>query len=126
MALIVSTGNASVPGYRILVSPAGQVVYQSAAGTESGELPAMLARDLFGDLSGSQPLAALPSGSCMTGGSTRPALTVTFSGQRTPDLACPAGGAEQALSEDVEKIIETLGITLTQSGPASALVPQSP
>lgn len=121
MALIVNTGSPTVPGYRIVVAPDGQVTYRTSAGTQSGQLPAMLARNLFGDLAGSQPLAALPAGSCVTVPADS-ALTVTFSGQQTPDLTCPAGGAAQAIAEDVEKIVEALGISLAGSGPASALL----
>ncbi len=121
MALIVSAGTPTVSGYRILVAPDGQVAYQTSSGTGSEQVPAMLARNLFGDLSSSLPLASLPAGSC-TATSAHAALTVSFSGQQTPDLACPGGGAAQAIAEDVEKIVEVLGITLAQSGPASALV----
>ena len=122
-AVITNAGTATTTGYRILVAPGGTAFYQTPAFSGSMTLPANVYSGFFADLKAAQPLSTLPTGQCAGGGSGAAPLTVQLGGQTTPDLACPINGAEVAIVEDVQKIVESLGVRVGPAKPGQPNVP---
>lgn len=122
VAVIVDTGTSTTTGYRILVPPGGDATYQAPTGSGQSQLPSSIATGFFADLAAAQPLDALASGSCSPS-SDRASIYVSLDGQQTPDLSCPSGGEAQTIAEDVQKIVEQLGVTVGPSTPGQPNVP---
>ncbi|MBU6428590.1 MAG: hypothetical protein KGR26_06255 [Cyanobacteria bacterium REEB65] len=116
-AVISNSGSTHTTGYRILVSPDGTATYQTPTGSGSMKLPGNLATALFADLKAAGQLSALPVGQCAKSASFGTTTTVQLGGQTTPDLSCPGNAAAMVISQDVQQIVEALGMT---TGPAPA------
>lgn len=109
-ATIENTGSTNTYGYRILVSRYGHVGYTNGTRHGQDDLPDALSAKFFSDLQAAVPLASEPQGSCVKSASFGTYTTVTYQGQRSPDLSCPANRPQQALYDDVLAIDRFLNI----------------
>lgn len=110
-ATIENTGSTNTYGYRILVSRYGHVVYTNGTRHGQDDLPDALSAKFFSDLQAASPLSRQPQGSCVKSASFGTYTTVTYQGQRSPDISCPANRQQQALYDDVLAIDRYLNVT---------------
>ncbi len=117
-AVIENSGSTNTTGYRIVVSPdghsqsevIGQITTAPAAEKKSSVVPSVQAKKLFQDLSAAMPLTALPVRHGMRSASFGTATTITYKGQRSPDLTFAADPRTAALKADIDAITKTLHI----------------
>jgi len=116
-AVILNTGSTNLPGYRIVVQRDGSAEFVSAAGRDSGRIPAELAARFFRDLRTAAPLHILQHMPCMKSVSFGSSIFVYWDHSRSPDLSCPSTSAGQALYRDVIAVTNALHVKSAFAAP---------
>jgi hypothetical protein len=125
-AVIVNSGSTNTIGYRIYVTPAGEVSYVDGRGRGQGKLPANLTRRLFNDINAAMPLSKLQvRQSCVKPVSFGTSTTVQLGAERTSDLSCPGNSKAQKLDNDVNAIAKFLRVTTIPTSQGKPLPPQN-
>jgi|GEM_PF-2831064 len=115
-AIIFNTGSTNFPGYRINLSPSGQLDYtyfgnlRNFSGTPSGSstISTAVVDDFYHDLEADIPLWIPPDQFCVKSVSFGSSTFVQFKGQQSQNLSCPSDRVQtQALAADVTKIVNT-------------------
>lgn len=125
-AVITNTGSTNTIGYRIYVSPSGQVSYVDGNGRSTGTISARLAKKLFQDLRHDNPLSSLPTQQpCRKSTSFGTSTFVALGGERSPDLSCPGNNQAKQLLSDVSAIVKALNVSNIPRSQGHELPPQN-
>lgn len=133
-AVIEDSGSTNTPGYRLIVQASGSAEWSvsrrrhsPACSRNTGNLPPDLTQKFFEDLRQLMPLSKLPVGHCAKSISFGATLRVIYQGSASPDLSCPASGAEaDKLLNDLAEINKTLGVSTNVKGLPSACEQTTP
>jgi len=111
VAVIVNSGSTNTIGYRIYVSPSGEVRYVDGKGSGQGKLSPPLVKKFFQDLKKAEPLGNLSvQKSCVKSTSFGTSTTISLGSERSPDLSCPGNSKARHLKDDVSAIAKTLKV----------------
>ena len=133
---VISTRSGVLPGYRITVSPSGQIAstlqprYREKAIVRKDQMTPSNREQFFRDLSKASPLGSLPVGPARRIAGVRrgrrgqnrpprptaslpgPQIYVLYHGQHTPNLRVVGSGTGKALYQDVKKIMQVLRLPI--------------
>ncbi|MEH2252877.1 hypothetical protein [Nostoc sp.] len=110
VAIIVNSGSTNTIGYRIYVSPSGEVNYVDGRGSNQGKLPEKFTKRFFSDLKVAQPLSNLPVKGCVKSVSFGTSTTIRLAAEQSQDISCPGNAKAQRLDNDVIAIVKALNI----------------
>jgi len=123
VALIVNSGSTNTSGYTLRVERGGAVtlVGQDDLPAKKTVDPKLVAA-LFADLKTAGPLNAMATARCMKSASFGTVTHVSYNGQISPDISCPAnaGGGRQ-LEIDTDAIVQAAGVSRLPSRARRAL-----
>ncbi|MDF5738556.1 MULTISPECIES: hypothetical protein [unclassified Nostoc] len=127
VAIIVNSGSTNTIGYRIYVSPSGEVNYVDGKGSNQGKLSEKLTKNFFRDLKVAEPLSNLPGKqSCVKSVSFGTITTIRFAGEDSQDISCPGNNAKaQRLDNDVIAIAKALNVVNVPRSQGKPLPPQN-
>ncbi|MEH2162851.1 MAG: hypothetical protein V7K38_17940 [Nostoc sp.] len=98
VAIIVNSGSTNTIGYRIYVSPTGEVHYVDGKGSNQGKLSHKLTEKFLGDVKIAEPLSNLPVKlGCAKSVSFGTTTTIKLAEQQSKDISCPGNGKAQQL-----------------------------
>ena len=106
-AIIENTGSTNTTGYRITVSSTGTATVDGKAVS----LPAGMSTQFFRDLAAALPLPDLPARHGIRSASFGTRTSITYRGQRTPDLTFGGDARATALKADVDAIAGALHVS---------------
>lgn len=133
---IINTGYGLLPGYRITVSPSGQLSgtmqprYRARPIVRTDQMIAANRKRFFSDLAKAGPLNALPMGRGQAPAGNRrgrraqnsppipvgslagPQVFVLYRGQQTPNLRAAGSSTGQAIYQDVKQIMQVLRLPI--------------
>jgi hypothetical protein len=124
-AVIINSGSTNMIGYRIYITPSGELSYVAGNGQGQGKLSSGLKRRFFRDLAAAMPLSQLPVSSCIKSISFGTSTVVQLGGERSPDLSCPGNAQAEALSHDLTAIAQFLHVTNVPRSEGQELPPQN-
>ena len=110
-ATIEETGSTNTLGVKIVVGPGGAAqMHVEGEEVRTVTINADLSDRLFRDLKAFSPMSALPGNHCIKSASFGTSLYVEYSGERSPDLNCPApvGSKLAQLQKDVNEIMQAV------------------
>ena len=113
-ATIEQAGSTNTGPVKMTVSPAGKArVYSHNSAGRTANVDAVLSQRLFDDLKAAGPLSALPPVHCMKSASFGTSLFLTYNGETSPDLSCPAAANSQLgpLQRDVRDLMQAAHAT---------------
>ncbi|MEH1873683.1 hypothetical protein [Nostoc sp.] len=125
VAIIVNSGSTNAIGYRIYVSPSGEVNYVDGKGTNQGKLSEKLTKKFFSDLKVAEPLSNLPKQSCIKSVSFGTITIIRLAGEESPDISCPGNAKTQRLDNDVIAIAKALNVVNVPKSQGQPLPPQN-
>lgn len=123
VAVIVNSGSTNTIGYRIYVSPSGQVNYVDGEGSGKGKLSDKLTKRFFKHLNAAQPLSSLSVGSCVKSASFGTTTTVSIGSERSQDISCPGDDQSENLDSDVNAITHIIGVKNVPNSQGTPLPP---
>lgn len=111
VALITSTGSTNSRAFRISLTRDGRADVARGNSLETRYVPADLAERFFADLSAAMPLSQLATEQpCFKSASFGNSVSVSYRGDRSPDLTCAAGARAAVLRDDVAQITRALNL----------------
>jgi hypothetical protein len=111
VAVIINSGSTNTIGYRIYVTPSGQVTYVDGKGQGKGKLSPTLTKKFFADIQTAEPLSNLPvKTSCVKPVSFGTSTTIRLGGEQSPDVSCPGNALASKLNNDVVAIAKALKV----------------
>ncbi|MEH2360066.1 hypothetical protein [Nostoc sp.] len=125
VAIILNSGSTNTIGYRIYVSPSGEVNYVDGKGSNQGKLSQKLTKNFFRDLKIAEPLSNLPKQSCVKSVSFGTTTTIRLADQQSPDISCPGNIQAQSLDNDVIAIAKALNVVNVPKSQGKPLPPQN-
>ncbi|MEH2411682.1 hypothetical protein [Nostoc sp.] len=125
IAIILNSGSTNTIGYRIYVSPNGEVNYVDGKGSNQGKLSEKLTKKFLGDLKVAEPLSNLPKQSCVKSVSFGTTTTIRLADQQSPDISCPGNAKAQRLDNDVIAIAKALNVVNVPKSQGKPLPPQN-
>ena len=125
VAIILNSGSTNTIGYRIYVSPSGEVNYVDGKGSNQGKLSEKLTKKFFRDLKVAEPLSNLPKQSCIKSVSFGTTTTIRLAGEESPDISCPGNAKIQRLDNDVIAIAKALNVVNIPKSQGKPLPPQN-
>lgn len=126
VGVILNSGSTNTVGYRIYVSPSGEVNYVYGKGSGQAKLPEKLTKRFFRDLKLAEPLSNLSvKPNCVKSTSFGTTTTVSLGGQQSPDITCPGNGKALRLENDVIAITKTLKVVNVPNSQGKPLPPQN-
>ncbi|MEH1910745.1 MAG: hypothetical protein V7L05_14805 [Nostoc sp.] len=125
VAIILNSGSTNTIGYRIYVSPSGEVNYVDGKGSNQGKLSEKLTKNFFRDLKIAEPLSNLPKQSCVKSVSFGTTTTIRLADQQSPDISCPGNVKAQSLDNDVIAIAKALNVVNIPKSQGKRLPPQN-
>jgi len=115
-ALIENSGSTNFEGFAIAVETSGSALIREPNGVRRGSISAATAKSLFSLLAANRRLGRIAVDHCMKPVSFGSTTTVTWRGQRTPDLSCGGSAAAQDLSRTAGAIERQLGVEPQRRG----------
>ncbi len=109
---IVNSGSTNTAGYTIVVHPDFSADVTADGATETKSVAAPQGRWLFAKVRAAMPLGQLPGERCMKSASFGSSTTISYDGQRTPDLQCGGDATMRELLRTANVIVEQLQIPL--------------
>ena len=109
-AVILNTGSTNAPGYRIVVTRAGDAEYVWGSHRTTARIDPSLAAKFFADAQRGMPLSRLRYAPCMKSASFGTSTFVWWRGERSPDLTCPEGAVASSVYQDALAIASELKI----------------
>ena len=126
VGVIFNSGSTNTIGYRIYISPSGDVNYVDGKGSGTGKLSKSLTKQFFNDLKAAEPLSKLPvKQPCIKSISFGTATTVSLGSQQSSDINCPANGKAKSLDNDVIAILKALKVGNVPINQGKPLPPQN-
>ncbi|WP_392534245.1 hypothetical protein [Nostoc sp. C117] len=126
VAVIVNSGSTNTIGYRIYVSPSGEVNYVDGKGSNQGKLSKKLTKKFFRDVKFAEPLSNLAvRQDCAKSVSFGTSTTINLGGQQSPDISCPGDAKAQRLDNDVIAIAKALNVVNVPKSQGQPLPPQN-
>ncbi|GCE11648.1 hypothetical protein [Tengunoibacter tsumagoiensis] len=126
VALIANSGSVNTIGYRIIVSPEGNVSFVDGKGSGHGTLPKKFTRHFFHDLAQAHPLDQLPEKTpCLKSYTTGTITEIQFNGEHSPDISCPGNDKASDLEEDVRTITRFFHIKNVLNDKGTPIPPQN-
>ncbi|MHC5938161.1 hypothetical protein [Nostoc sp.] len=125
VAIILNSGSTNTIGYRIYVSPSGEVNYVDGKGSNQGKLSQKLTKNFFRDLKIAEPLSNLPKQSCVKSVSFGTTTTIRLADQQSPDISCPGNVKAQSLDNDVIAIAKALNVVNVPKSQGKPLPPRN-
>ncbi|MEH2383314.1 MAG: hypothetical protein V7K27_31240 [Nostoc sp.] len=125
VAIILNSGSTNTIGYRIYVSPSGEVNYVDGKGSNQGKLSQKLTENFFRDLKIAEPLSSLPKQSCVKSVSFGTTTTIRLADQQSPDISCPGNVKAQSLDNDIIAIAKALNVVNVPKSQGKPLPPQN-
>ncbi|MBD2512284.1 hypothetical protein H6G91_34570 [Nostoc muscorum FACHB-395] len=126
VAIIVNSGSTNTIGYRIYVSPTGEVNYVDGKGSHQGKLSQKLTKKFFRDVKIAEPLSNLPvQKSCVKSVSFGTTTTIKLADQQSQDISCPGNAKAQILDNDVIAIAKALNVVNVPKSQGQPLPPQN-
>ncbi|BAY26700.1 hypothetical protein NIES2100_65160 [Calothrix sp. NIES-2100] len=126
VGVILNSGSTNTIGYRIYVSPSGEVNYVDGKGTGQGKLPEKLTKRFFHDLKVAEPLSSLPvKPDCVKSTSFGTTTTVSIGGQQSSDISCPGNPKARRLEDDAIAITKALKVVNVPNSQGKPLPPQN-
>ena len=124
--VIANSGSTNTVGYRIYVSPSGQVTYVDGKRQGRGKLSPVITKQFFSDLRAAEPLSQLPMRRpCLKPASFGTSTTVRLGAQQSADLSCPGNDKAELLFKDVNVIRRILHVTNVPRSEGKELPPQN-
>jgi hypothetical protein len=126
VAIIVNSGSTNTIGYRIYVSPTGEVNYVDGNGSNQGKLTKKLTKEFFRDVKIAEPLSNLPvRQSCVKSVSFGTTTTIRLADRQSQDISCPGNEKAQRLDNDVIAITKALNVVNVAKSQGKPLPPQN-
>ncbi len=126
VGVILNSGSTNTIGYRIYVSPTGEVNYVDGKGSGTGKLSKNLTKKFFNDLNVAAPLSSLPiKQPCIKSTSFGTVTTVSLGSQQSPDISCPGNAKAKTLDNDVTAIAKALKVVNVPKSKGTPLPPQN-
>ncbi|MEH2064977.1 MAG: hypothetical protein V7K50_22410 [Nostoc sp.] len=125
VAIILNSGSTNTIGYRIYVSPSGEVSYVDGKGSNQGKLSEKLTKKFFRDLKVAEPLSNLPKQSCGKSVSFGTTTTIRLASEESQDISCPGNAKAQQLDNDVIAIAKALNVVNVPRSQGKPLPPQN-
>ncbi|MHC5828599.1 MAG: hypothetical protein ACYT04_75045, partial [Nostoc sp.] len=126
VAIIVNSGSTNTIGYRIYVSPSGEVNYVDGKGSNQGKLSHKLTEKFFRDIKIAEPLSNLPVKlGCAKSVSFGTTTSIRLAVEQSQDISCPGNGKAQRLDNDVIAIAKALNVVNVPKSQGKPLPPQN-
>ncbi|MHC5935556.1 hypothetical protein [Nostoc sp.] len=126
VVIIVNSGSTNTIGYRIYVSPSGEVNYVDGKGSNRGKLSHKLTEKFFRDVKIAEPLSNLPVKlGCAKSVSFGTTTSIRLADQQSQDISCPGNGKAQRLDNDVIAIAKALNVVNVPKSQGKPLPPQN-
>ncbi|MEH1784973.1 hypothetical protein [Nostoc sp.] len=126
VAIIVNSGSTNTIGYRIYVSPTGEVNYVDGKGSNRGKLSKKLTREFFRDVKIAEPLSNLSvKQGCAKSVSFGTTTTIKLADQQSQDISCPGNDKARRLDNDVIAIAKALNVVNVPKSQGKPLPPQN-
>jgi hypothetical protein len=110
--VIRNSGSTNTQSYTIAVRPDGSADVTVGAVTQHRQIEHSQTAWLFAKLEAAAPLAALPAPHCMRSASFGTTTTISYRGERTPDLSCGEDPVVKELARTARAIVDRLGISV--------------
>ncbi|MEH1933825.1 MAG: hypothetical protein V7L14_08860 [Nostoc sp.] len=126
VAIILNSGSTNTIGFRIYVSPSGEVHYVDGRGSNQGKLSEKLTEKFFRDLKVAEPLSNLSiKQSCVKSVSFGTTTTIRLAGEQSQDISCPGNAKAERLENDVIAIAKALNVVNVPKSQGKPLPPQN-
>jgi hypothetical protein len=126
VAIIVNSGSTNTIGYRIYVSPSGEVNYVDGKGSNQAKLSHKLTEKFFRDIKIAEPLSNLPvKPGCAKSVSFGTTTSIKLALEQSQDISCPGNGKAQRLDNDVIAIAKALNVVNVPKSQGKPLPPQN-
>ena len=113
-AVIENSGSTNTTGYKITVSSGGSAQVDG----RTLVVPPAACKKLFADLAAALPLTGLPARRGMRSASFGTSTTITYKGQRSPDLTFGGDPRVAALKADIDAVTQALHVSSRPRRPA--------